>query len=180
MKTYTMADLVMVVSNELPISTESAMEEAEGAGTRLRKEIFCVDNLEGQYFLDSKGTHKEVTSEESSLRPEDLSYFAFLCNVNPKDVDKRIVREQLSVSFSLELPLSLYDTSMDMVVEELWKRASSKADRKGALGLGKLIVQRGDQDEYDSVQKALFQAEKDKEYVWSGDERVDGQMDNED
>ena len=156
------------------------MEEAEGAGERLRKEVFCVDNLEGQYFLDSKGKHRDVTSEELSLRPEDLSYFAFLCNVNPKDVDKRIVREQLSVSFSLELPLSLYDTSMDMVVEELWKRASSKADRKGALGLGKLIGQRGDQDEYDSVQKALFQAEKDKEYVWSGDDRVDGQMDNED
>ena len=98
-KNYTMADLVTVVSNEMPISTESAMEEAEGAGERLRKEVFRVDNLEGQYFLDSKGKHRDVTSEELSLRPEDLSYFAFLCNVNPKDVDKRIVQEQLSVSF---------------------------------------------------------------------------------
>jgi len=180
MKNYTMADLVTVVANEMPISTESAMEEAEGAGERLRKEIFCVDNLEGQHFLDSKGKQKDVTSEELSLRPGDLSYFAFLCNVNPKEVDKRIVQEQLSISFSLKLPLSLYDTSKDMVVEELWKRSSRKADRKGAVGLGKLIGQKGNQDEYESVQKALFQEDKDKGYVGSDEEKVDGQTDDED
>jgi len=64
MKKYTMADLVTVVANKMPISTESAMEEAEGAGERLRREIFRMDNLEGQHFLHSKGKHKHVTSDE--------------------------------------------------------------------------------------------------------------------
>jgi len=34
---YTMADLVMIFANELPISTESAMEEAEATGEKLKK-----------------------------------------------------------------------------------------------------------------------------------------------
>jgi hypothetical protein len=104
-------DLVTLVANE--------MGEGEGTGDMLRMEIFCVDNLEGQHLLDSKGKHKHVTSAELSVRPEDLSYFTFLCNVIPKEVEEWIGQEQLSISFSLKLPLWLYNTSKDMLVEEL-------------------------------------------------------------
>ena len=98
---YTMADLVMIVANKLPISTESAMEKAEATGEKLRSELFMVANLEGQLFMDSKGKAKSVTSDELDKRPEDLTYFAFMCTVEPQDVDGRILQERLSVNFSL-------------------------------------------------------------------------------
>ena len=75
LKSFTLADLVTVVANVLPISTESAMEEEEAAGARLRRDFVYVKNLEGSHFLDSKGKQKIVTLEEFSKRPEDLSYF---------------------------------------------------------------------------------------------------------
>ena len=56
-----MADLVTIVANELPISTESAMEEVEATGEKLRSELFMVANLEGQHCMDSKGKGKSVT-----------------------------------------------------------------------------------------------------------------------
>jgi len=152
LKSYTLADLVTVVANELPISTESAMEEAEAAGAKLRKEFFDVRNLEGSHFLDSKGKQKVVTSEEFSKRPEDLSYFVFLVNVDPTVVDTRIIQESLSTGFSLKLPLSVYDVTTDTVIEELGKR---RIDRNGTTGLNKLIGS-ADPNVLASLKKALF------------------------
>lgn len=71
-----MADLV---ANELPVSTESVMEEAEEAGEKLRRWIFLVDNLEGLHFLDSK-----------------VSYFAFFATYTRREYIKRIGQDQLS------------------------------------------------------------------------------------
>jgi len=56
-KNYTSADLVTVVANELPISTESAMEEAEGAGDKLMKDCFDGRNLEGSHFTCCRHCH---------------------------------------------------------------------------------------------------------------------------
>jgi len=120
---YTMADLVTIVTNELPISTESAMEEAEAPGERLKKEIFMIENLEGSHFMDSKqeGKTKAVSSEKLEDRPEDLTYFAFMCNVEPQDVDERILQECLTVKFSLKLLLSIYDVDEHKIVPSPWK-----------------------------------------------------------
>jgi len=46
---------VTIVANKLPISTESAMEEADATGEKLKKELFMVENLEGSHFMESKG-----------------------------------------------------------------------------------------------------------------------------
>ena len=63
------------------------MEEVEATGEKLRSELFMVANLEGQHFMDCKGKAKSVTSDELDKRPEDLTYFAFMCTVEPQDVD---------------------------------------------------------------------------------------------
>jgi len=152
LKSYTLADLVTVVANELPISTESAMEEAEAAGAKLRREFFDIRNLEGSHFLDSKGKQEVVTSEEFSNRPELLSYFVFLVNVDPKVVDTRIIQESVSTGFSLKLPMSVYNATTDKVVEELGKRRS---DRNGTTGLSKLVGS-ADPNVLASLKKALF------------------------
>jgi len=128
------------------------MEEAEAAGAKLRKQFFDVRNLEGSHFLDSKGKQKLVTSEEFSKRPEDLAYFVFLVNVDPTVVDTRIIQESLSTGFSLKLPLSVYDVTMDTVIKELRKR---RIDRNGTTGLNKLIGS-ADLIVLSSLKKALF------------------------
>jgi len=69
--------------------------------------------------MDSKGKNKAATSEKLEDRPEDFTYFAFLCNIEPKDVDVRILQEHLAVSFSLKLPLSIYDVNADAIVETI-------------------------------------------------------------
>ena len=148
LKSYTLADLVTIVANKLPISTESAMEEAEAAGAKLRKDFFNVRNLEGSHFLDIKGKQKVVTSEEFSA----LSYFVFLVNVYPTVVDTRIIQESLSTGFGLKLPLTMYNTTTDTVVEELRNR---RIDRNGTTGLSKLVGS-ADLDVLASLRKVLF------------------------
>jgi len=123
-----MADLVTVVVNELPISTKSAMEGAEATGERLKKDLFVIENLEGSHFMDSKGKKKAITSDKLEDRPEDLTYFAFLCNVEPKEMDEMILQEHLAVNFSLKLPLSIYDNDTDTIVENIGKCSQGKQD----------------------------------------------------
>ena len=167
---YTMADLLTVVANELPISTESAMEEAQATGEKLKRELFMVENLEGQHFMDSKGKIKPVSSDKLDERPEDLTYFAFMCTVEPQDVDERILQERLAVNFSLKLPLSIYDTDEDKIIETLGKRSSHKKSRNGAKGLDKLVGMR-DEGNLGSVKKSLFRQEEDEggeEEDWRG------------
>lgn len=149
-----MTDLVTIVANELPISTESAMEEAEATGEKLKKELFMIENLEGSHFMDSKGKTMSVSSDKLEDRPEDLTYFAFMCNVEPQDVDKRILQEHLAVNFSLKLPLSIYDVDEDKILETLGKRSHRKS-RSGAKGLDKLLGMQDDEN-LGSVRKDLF------------------------
>jgi len=52
--------------------------------TGAQERVFDVRNLEGYHFLNSKGKQKSVKSDELSKRPEDLSYFIFLVNVDPQ------------------------------------------------------------------------------------------------
>jgi len=166
---YTMADLVTIVANELPISTdESAMEEAEATGEKLKKELFMVENLEGSHFMGSKGKTKSVSSDKLEDRPEDLTYFAFMCNVEPQDVDERILQERLAVNFSLKPPLSIYNVDGDKIIETLGKR-SHKKSRSGAKGLEKLVGMK-DEEKLGSVRKDLFR--QGEEGYEEDDERI--------
>jgi len=150
-KNYNLADLVTVVANELPISTESAFEEAENAGEKLRQEFFDIRNLDGCYFMTSKGAKKSVKSEKLQDRPRDLTYFAFLCIVDPKLADSRMTHANLATSFSLRLPQSIYDKDSDKVIEKIEERSVRKT-RDDATGLDKLV---GD-NALSSVQSNLF------------------------
>jgi len=67
--------------------------------------------------MDSKGKNKAIASDKLEDRPEDLTYFAFLCNVEPKEMDEMIL-QHLAVNFSLKLPLSIYDNDEDTIVEK--------------------------------------------------------------
>ena len=80
-------------------------------------------------------------------------------NVEPQDVDERILQERLlqerlAVNFSLKLPLSIYDVDKDKILETLGK-CSHKKSRSGAKGLDKLVGMK-DEEKLGSVRKDLF------------------------
>jgi hypothetical protein len=84
-------------TNEKNISTTTT--DTMSANTRIAAD---TRNGNGNFkVVDCKGKAKSVTSDELDKRPEDLTYFAFMCTVEPQDVDGRILQERLSVNFSL-------------------------------------------------------------------------------
>ena len=58
LKSYTLADLVTVVANELPISTESAMEEEKQQVQSLGKSFSTSGTLKVLTFLTVKGNRR--------------------------------------------------------------------------------------------------------------------------
>eukprot|EP00979_Chaetoceros_neogracilis_P001004 scaffold191_cov273-Chaetoceros_neogracile.AAC.19 len=61
-ETHDTADIMTTIANEVPISTETASAEAEEIAARVRKQVFCVDNLSGTRFMfgDGKMTYLDV------------------------------------------------------------------------------------------------------------------------
>ena len=54
-------------------------------------EFFDVRNLDGCYFMTSKGTKKSVKNDKLQDRPRNLTYFVFLCSIDPKLADSRMM-----------------------------------------------------------------------------------------
>ena len=151
-KNYYPADLVTVVANELvPISTESAFEEAENAGEKLRQEFFDIRNLDGSYFMTSKGMEEAAKNEKLQDRPRNLTYFTFLCIIDPKLADSIMTHASLAASFILRLPQSIYNKDSNKVIEKIEEHSVRKT-RDDATGLDKLVGE----DVLYSVQSNLF------------------------
>ena len=152
------ADLVTTVANEMPISTEAAMEEAESAGQLLRREFFNIRNLDGSHFLTGKGKRMDPTSDSLKDRPVDLMYFAFVCSINPKKLDARMEQDPFDINFCLKLPQSVYDVKNDRVVEDLGRKRHAGTAKSAAKGLSKLLgMTTGSSNQGDYVvQKELF------------------------
>ena len=114
---YPIADLMTLVTNEMPISTDNAFAEAEEVAQAVRKEIFNVNNLEGHSFMNSFGAMmKGIHSYNVDQRPADLTYMGFCCDIDGKDrVDERIMQNAQSFLFSLKFPQMTYDTSTKTV-----------------------------------------------------------------
>jgi len=142
-------------------------EQATSSG----ESFFNVRNQEGSHFLDSKRKQKSVTSDEFSKRPEDLSYFVFLVNVDPKKVvgDRISQQESISTGSSLKLPLSIYDITMDTVIEDLGK---CRTDRIDSTSLNKLVLGSVALSFLQSLRKVLFK----KEIEEAGDTETDTGM----
>jgi hypothetical protein len=91
---HSIADLISVVSTEVPISTESALSmEANTVGEQIKHAAFQIKNLYGgeMYFLTSgRKKVKGFKSAKPEDRPEDIAHFVFHGHIDANGIDARI------------------------------------------------------------------------------------------
>ena len=137
---HSIADLISVVSTEVPISTESALSmEANTVGEQIKHAAFQIKNLYGgeMYFLAGKKGVKSFKSAEPKIRPEDIAHIVFQCNIDANEIDARIKQEILPIKFSLKLPQAMYNLSTTEVTS-LSMPVSGKRPQQSA-GLNRLL-----------------------------------------
>jgi hypothetical protein len=165
-ETHDTADIMTTVANEVPISTETAAAEAEEVAARVRKQVFCVDNLFGTRFMFGDGK-KVTTLKDADLdsRPQDIAFFGFQCMLDAQEtVDKRITQDSLSLHYSLKLPQGLYNPETKKV-EEIFNSPGRKDREVITQGMGRLFatpskrldfdadVEEGEEDANDEQEK---------------------------
>ena len=108
---HSVADLISLVSTELPLDTTAAYQEAQSASKDVLDSLIKIDHLEPLAFLNSSGASVSMTDfSDLEKRPSDVSYVRFRCSANGHLIDSRLVTSpDLSFSFCLKLPMYEYD-----------------------------------------------------------------------
>ena len=104
-ETHTVADVVSLVSNELPLDTGAAFQEAQSVTKKLMESCISIPYLEPLAFLTSAGKVKTIDNV-SDLKscPDDITFFKFRCTVEGSTMDCRIKNySKLSFHFCLRL-----------------------------------------------------------------------------
>ena len=57
---HSVADVISLVSSELPLDTSSSFQEAQAASKLVVYSIFSIDNLDPLAFLDSRGASVSI------------------------------------------------------------------------------------------------------------------------
>ena len=74
-RTYQIADLVELVSTEIPIDVHSAAQNAMKQMQRVLGSAYNIINLNASAFLTATGKQVQLRSEKVSDRPEGVSFF---------------------------------------------------------------------------------------------------------
>ena len=113
LQAHTVADVVTLVSNELPMDTNAAFQEAQTASLSILGHCLHVENLEPMAFLSSTG--KSVTVDDVvdlSERPEDITFLRFRSLLDASKLDARVTKmPPLNFHFCLRLPQYIYDVA---------------------------------------------------------------------
>ena len=114
---HTVADVISLVANELPIDTGSAFQESQTASKLIVDSVLNVEFLEPIAWLSAGGNEVKIT-DPSDLkgRPADIQFIRFRCQMHGSTVDARVIDvPDLSFYFCLKLPQSTYDDATDKV-----------------------------------------------------------------
>ena len=113
---HSVADIISLVSNELPIDSSSSYQEAQAASKVITDSALNVNNLEPLAFLTSTGATVSMAEfDDLKKRPADVTFVRLRCNLNGTAVDNRVDRiSELSFVFCLKLPLYEYDTNTNV------------------------------------------------------------------
>jgi hypothetical protein len=109
--THEVADLVALISQELPIATNVAFQEAHTESVAIMKSAFDIRNLSAAAFINNAGFVIKLQSEDLDDRPEGIGYFRFHCDLDPAVNDKRVMQPAFNFQFSLKLPQHVYHVS---------------------------------------------------------------------
>ena len=105
---HTVADIVALVDNELPLHTGATFQEAQSAEKLIFDNALRVDNLELLAFLSSAGKVLNIDDVNNlETRPADITFVKFCCIVDGSSSDKRITGAK-PVSFQVCLRLPQY------------------------------------------------------------------------
>ena len=86
---HSVADIISLVSNELPIDTSTAYQEAQAASKSIVDSVLNINNLEPLAFLNSTGAIVSITDfGDFDKWSPDVSFVRFHCNMDGSSVDK--------------------------------------------------------------------------------------------
>ena len=116
-ETHSVADIIALVGNEIPIDTGASYQEAQSASK------FIVDSLLNPMFLDPISFLKSDSDEvkigdpsDKTQRPVDITYVRFRCTIHGSSIDPRVIKAlDLSFHFCLRLPQHTYDDTTSIV-----------------------------------------------------------------
>ena len=111
------ADLISVISQEIPIDVTTAFMESTLVKEKIMSSMTDIGNLAGLAFLHSDGKKaKNLASCDLKDRISDLNYIKLGCSLDGSAVDTRVCQSPIDFQFCLKLPQSLYNTGTGTVV----------------------------------------------------------------
>ena len=108
---HTVADIVAMVTNEVPIDSGAALQEAQSTSKFIVESVLRLTFLDPVSFLTSAG-NEAILGDPTDLksRPSDITYIRFRCTMHGSFVDARVKNiAELSFHFCLQLPQHTYD-----------------------------------------------------------------------
>ena len=89
---HTVADLISLVSDELPLGTGAAFQEAQTAAKLIVDKAVTYSNVEPLAFLTSTAKVVDFGDDITDLakRPEDITFLIFRCVLDGATLDKRV------------------------------------------------------------------------------------------
>ena len=114
---HTVADIVSMVSNEIPINSGTAYQEAQSVSKLIVDSVLNPVFLDPLAFLTSAGNEAKILDPmDLKTRPLDITYVRFRCTMNGSSVDVRIINvPDLNFHFCLQLPQHSYDDTTGVV-----------------------------------------------------------------
>ena len=93
LQAHTVADVVSLVSNELPMYTSAAFQDAQTTSLSILGHCLHVENLEPTAFLSSTGKSVTVDSMiDLSKRPEHIMFLRFCSLLDASKLDVRVTK----------------------------------------------------------------------------------------
>ena len=103
--TLPVTDLTTCLSNHFGVNHSIAYAETQAVILAIQSSIFHCRNLTGVRFLDHMGATVLRVSDDTSARPDSLSYFVFDATIGPGLTDNRLAAlSTFNVRFALPLP----------------------------------------------------------------------------
>jgi len=97
---HSVADVMALIANELPIDTGAAFSEAQAAARMVTDSAFNIDNLTLSAFLASEGKHLNFSPAAALAdRPEDITFFCFQYDLDGPAADARIQTAGICLRF---------------------------------------------------------------------------------
>ena len=101
---HTIADIMSIVSNEIPIDSSAAYQKAQYVSKLIVDSVLNPAFLNPLAFLTSAGKEAKILDPtDLKKRPVDITYVRFCCTINSSSVDARIVNiSDLTFDFCLQ------------------------------------------------------------------------------